>query len=454
MHKGKILFFLLLLSGGMQVARGQVYAPSADDSLSTAYNPSSADDIIYVFNRPSYQDNINASILALSPDRTEGWTFTWSRFNEATGSYIGVPGGGSGSSSAIDTISVSSGYRMVMTRAAESHTYRVWLVFNDYDVRVTNKDNEDKILFGYYNCASLDLRADTSLVPLTYRNPSTNELLYINTYYTIRWTTDNPEASNPSSQLITRVYNPPSADTWYILTLTDRFGLKRLDSAFYESIQSKAVLSATYVNLSDTSAYFRKDYGFYYDDGIKSAPGKYRFNLSGSENAAYYSIDFGDGQTYETASASERIIHEYILPGEYMAVLTTKSDAPYECIDTVSATAELVYAAFEMPNVFSPNDDGENDILTLYEDNNLFRSQDVSVVTIDITIFDRSGTRMHTYHGHIRDWRGWDGKVMNSNRNAPEGVYYYVISFLYAFEEGDQPISKEVMKGFFHLFRQ
>ena len=140
MPKGKILVFLLLLVGGFHPVGGQVYAPAADDSLSAAYNPPSGTDIVYVFNRPSFQENLTVSITALPPDRTSGWTFNWSRFNEGSGTYSDVPGGGSGSSSSIDTLTVTSGYRMVMTKAAESHTYRVWLIFNDYDVEVTNKD--------------------------------------------------------------------------------------------------------------------------------------------------------------------------------------------------------------------------------------------------------------------------------------------------------------------------
>lgn len=319
---------------------------------------------------------------------------------------------------------------------------------------VTNKDGEDKLAFGYYNCSSLDLRSDTTLKPLSYHEPFVDTTIYIHDYYTIRWTTDNPEASNPSSRLITRVNNPPASDTWYIITLTDMFGLKRSDSVLYESIQSKAIINASYVNLGDTSVYPGKPYGFYYNNGILSAPGKYRFNLSASKNAATYIIDFGDGQSYETTSYEEEIIHEFALPGNYDVVLTTKSAPPFECADTTSFTAELAYSGLSLPNVFTPNDDGDNDLLVLYDDNNVFRSEDVSILAIDIAIFDRSGHKMHEYSGNMRDWMGWDGKVMHSNRNAPEGVYYYVISYLYTFEDEQNPIGNSIMRGFFHLFRE
>ncbi len=454
MPKGNFFLFLMFFVAGFSTAAAQIYAPAADDSLAAAYDPPSDDDVVYVFNIPAFEGSRTDSIVALPPDRTTGWEFQWSVYNYNTLSYDILPPPETGSSSAVDTITVNSGYQVVMSKGATNHTFRVWLVFNDYDVTVTNKDGEDKLAFGYYNCSSLDLRSDTTLKPLSYTEPFVDTTIYIHDYYTIRWTTDNPEASNPSSHLITRVNNPPASDTWYIITLTDIFGLKRSDSVFYESIQSEAIINASYVNLGDTSVYPGKPYGYYYNNGILSAPGKYRFNLSASKNTATYILDFGDGQSYETTSSDEEIIHEFALPGNYDVVLTTKSAPPFECADTASFTAELVYSGLSLPNVFTPNDDGDNDLLILYDDNNMFRSEDVSILAIHITIFDRSGHKMHEYSGSMRDWMGWDGKVMHSNRNAPEGVYYYVISYLYTFEDEQNPIGNNIMKGFFHLFRE
>jgi gliding motility-associated-like protein len=122
----------------------------------------------------------------------------------------------------------------------------------------------------------------------------------------------------------------------------------------------------------------------------------------------------------------------------------------------VATEAELVYATaenFAFPNVFSPNSDGENDIFAP-QSNNVFRSSDVSVTLIDITIFDKQGRKVHAYSGSMRDWQGWDGRIMNSNREAPEGVYFYAISFLGAWEDKINPVGNKVLKGFFHLYRQ
>jgi gliding motility-associated-like protein len=445
------LLMISLLTGS---AAAQIYAPAADDSFPAIYNPPGGTDEVFVFNRPGYQEAVTASIVAVSPDGLSGWSFQWAVFDPVSKVYKNIPGSGSGYSSEVDTLSVPSGYQVLMTKGASSQIFRIWVLMNDLDVNITNKDAEDKLLFGYYNCSSLDLRADTTLVPQYYYNPDTKVRIRVNINYIIRWRTDNSEASTPSSKLITRVTNPPSSDTWYILTLTDPYGISRSDSVFYESIQSEAKLAVPeYINLSDETEYPGKNYGSYYSDGIYSAPGKFRFNLSGSRNMVSYELDFGDGEVFESGGDTLEVVHEYLKPGAYKVVLTTKSEKPYECLDSVSAEAELYYSKFALPNVFTPNDDGNNDVISLEKSNDVFRSEDVSVVSIEIAIFDRAGLKVHDYSGDIRDWGGWDGKVRQSNRNAPEGVYFYVITALYYYKQGQNTLSEETYKGFFHLYR-
>jgi hypothetical protein len=456
-----LLFVGTVLTCSLQA---QIFAPAANATFNATYNPPGGTDKVFIFNRPTYKAEIIASIKAVSIDSMADWSFHWSVYNTVTKVYNVIPVTSFGMFSEIDTITVSSGYRVEMTRGAETAVFRIWLLINDLGLEITNKDEEDRLLFGYYNCSSLDLRADTTKTPLYYFNPLTGARVNVYNPYIIRWKTDNDEASIPPSSLITRVNRPPSEDTWYILKLTDNFGLQRSDSVFYESIQSKASMISTYINLSDSLEYPGKLYGYFYEDGIKSAPGKYRFDVSGSRNMVSYEIDFGDDETVILGSDSLYVVHEYKKPGIYKAVLTTKSASPFECLDSVSVEADLKYADAEhfiMPNVFTPNNDGENDRLELsdnlsdlYSNNNFFRSLDLSVVTIDISIFSRSGRKVHEFSGNIRDWKGWDGKVMNSNRDAPEGVYFYVITEFSAYVDKTNPIDKKILKGFLHLYRE
>jgi hypothetical protein len=462
-----VTYAYLFLFGCLQA---QIFAPAASYSFNAVYDKVTSSDKVFVFNRPAYQAEVIASIVAVSVDSTTGWTFQWSVFDPADTSYHAIGLAGSGLSSEIDTISISSGYQVEISKGTERDTFRVWLIFNDLDLKITNKDSKNKLEYGYYTCKALDLYADTTKIPLYYYHPDSGDQVKVVNSYLIRWTTDNVNTSNPARFLITRVNTPPYDDTWYILTVTDNFNLQRKDSVFYETIQTKADLSAKYVSLNDSSEYPDNfvNYDNFYDSLSHSAPGKYRFDISASKNVARYEIIFGDGDTLISSLDDTLIVvHEYKKPGNYKVVLTTLSAE--NCKDSISSQADeivLEYAKgagglqnFVIPNVFTPNADNQNDKLVINETvpgegNNVFRTGDVSVLTIDITIFDRAGHKVHSYAGSIREWEGWNGLIKDSNRQAPEGVYFYVITLLTAYEDKEYPISDKVKSGYFHLYRK
>ncbi len=82
----------------------------------------------------------------------------------------------------------------------------------------------------------------------------------------------------------------------------------------------------------------------------------------------------------------------------------------------------MVRSQLIIPNVFSPNGDGVNDYF-------VFKHQ--SLKTCKISIVDRNGKMI--YKREIEDiytWDGWNGNLHDSNRNAPEGQYYFVVEAL------------------------
>jgi gliding motility-associated-like protein len=68
-----------------------------------------------------------------------------------------------------------------------------------------------------------------------------------------------------------------------------------------------------------------------------------------------------------------------------------------------------------LPNVFSPNGDGIND---------LYRPQRTSYVErVEMTIFNRWGVQVfYTEDPDVN----WDGKINRTDRLAAPGVYYYI----------------------------
>ena len=89
---------------------------------------------------------------------------------------------------------------------------------------------------------------------------------------------------------------------------------------------------------------------------------------------------------------------------------------------TVTGCPAQVY----VPNIFSPNDDGENDRFTVYARN---------ARTFALSVYDRWGSLVFQEKGDIL--RGWDGQI--SGRPAEAGVYAYTVSFV---EEGKAAVQR------------
>ena len=116
----------------------QIFSPAAADSFPAVYNPSGGTDQVFIYNQAVYLGDLSASITALPVNRLSGWTFQWSVYDRISQTYIDLPGSTTGGYSVIDTIHVSSGYQVTMTKGDTMHVFRVWLVFNDYDVEIND----------------------------------------------------------------------------------------------------------------------------------------------------------------------------------------------------------------------------------------------------------------------------------------------------------------------------
>ena len=107
------------------------------------------------------------------------------------------------------------------------------------------------------------------------------------------------------------------------------------------------------------------------------------------------------------------------------------------CRDTLSLNfaggSMSDYLKFEMPNVFTPNGDGLNELFCPVGLENEF--------CFTLWIYNRWGTRIFQSNENTTCW---DGVVDHSGVPASDGVYYYVILL-------DDNVTQE--QGFLHLFR-
>ncbi|MEL6674397.1 MAG: PKD domain-containing protein [Bacteroidota bacterium] len=119
--------------------------------------------------------------------------------------------------------------------------------------------------------------------------------------------------------------------------------------------------------------------------------------------------DFGDGQV----SSEQNPDHTYQAPGSYQVSLTVTD--VNGCVSTLVLGPYIVLAPdLFVPNVFSPNADGINDV---------FRVEYRGVESYDIQIFDRWGREV--FLSNVPD-EPWDGIDPQGNR-VNEGVFYYAL---------------------------
>ncbi|MCB0754336.1 MAG: gliding motility-associated C-terminal domain-containing protein, partial [Flavobacteriales bacterium] len=137
--------------------------------------------------------------------------------------------------------------------------------------------------------------------------------------------------------------------------------------------------------------------------------------------------DFGDGNTSMLQNPS----HNYGSPGSYWVTLIASNNG---CEDTVTTGLE-VKVIIDIPNVFTPNNDGVNDVIWL-------QGTDLELITMKV--FNRWGHSVWASEGRQFSWSG----KTSSGVDCEAGTYYYVIEMKYK----DGNISEQT--GFFTLIRE
>jgi gliding motility-associated-like protein len=122
---------------------------------------------------------------------------------------------------------------------------------------------------------------------------------------------------------------------------------------------------------------------------------------------------FGNGATASnTNNASVSTV--YNSPGIYTVVLVAKKGT---CVDTAYRIIKVdVPSSMEVPNIFTPNKDGVNDVFRLIASN---------LTQVHVIIFDRWGNRVYEVESNTGNFV-WDGKNLQGKECA-SGVYFYII---------------------------
>lgn len=125
---------------------------------------------------------------------------------------------------------------------------------------------------------------------------------------------------------------------------------------------------------------------------------------AGTGTLATWLWDFGDG----TTSTEQNPQHQYSDTGSYnVTLIVTNSEG---CTDTFNVVVTVIELPVFVPNVFTPNGDGFNDLLVFAALEQFPGSK--------LWIYNRWGTMLYSSNDYKNDWDG---------DNATDGVYYFIL---------------------------
>jgi len=133
-------------------------------------------------------------------------------------------------------------------------------------------------------------------------------------------------------------------------------------------------------------------------------------NNSSTGPTVSYTWVFGDG----TANSNQfEPTHTYTNLGNYSAVLIVTDGV---CFDTATVVIEVVgQSTILIPNVFTPNSDGSNDVFTV---------DGTNLESVEGQIFNRWGQKLYEWNG-VKG--SWDGRTQ-AGTEVPDGTYFYIIN--------------------------
>jgi len=154
-------------------------------------------------------------------------------------------------------------------------------------------------------------------------------------------------------------------------------------------------------------------------------------SLGSGSITSVWSFGNGSSQTNSTTIAASV---SYTAPGSYTVMLLASKGA---CLDTSFKIIKVdIPSKLEVPNVFTPNGDGSNDIFFLKVAN---------ITQVLAVILDRWGNKVYEVLSNTGNI-AWDGKNF-AGKECASGVYFYIIK-----GEGKDD-KKYEMKGNVSLFR-
>lgn len=148
-----------------------------------------------------------------------------------------------------------------------------------------------------------------------------------------------------------------------------------------------------------------------------AAPLEFRFSVD-EEDGCRYEWNFARDASFDDVFLSRferETIYSFTESGQFFVRLMVTNTETDETQTSDVFMIQIAESELKVPNAFSPNGDGVNDI---------FKVSHKSLVRFQAYIFNRWGQELYRWNlSHIDD--GWDGTA--HGRQVPEGVYFIVV---------------------------
>jgi gliding motility-associated-like protein len=340
-------------------------------------------------------------------------TFTWGKYNPASGSFDFILSENAVSSSL--TGLADGGYQVRFNESGKDYVFRAWVI---------NSWIQSTAAISESNCQSFQLHGSATGPEYKYYDLSSRQPVSVNPGYQYTWLTD--------SKIIASIQNftispPPSKNTNYRLEVTDRTGCNQFNDITYESIVAKALFSWSTgqkadPQFSNPEAPVKIEF---HNESENADADKYEWYLYKSrEDIDKQSSVAGKKDSTLIKIFDENPVYTYENSGRYkVKLIAAKETANFTCRDTFYLENYIVVdtSLVKVAPVFTPNGDGVNDVLII---------KTRSLKSLDFQIFNRWGNSVH--HFYKNDYipedseiAAWNGRI--NDKTASPGVYFYVV---------------------------
>lgn len=430
-----VTFFLFLLCGLSLQLSAQIRFQGLEGVQTNNYN----NQLLYAV--PDSQNSGRFGQIVFEPQAGgAGWTFSWT--------YNGMQQPAVAEDSVLTVDIPGSGYfTFEAKRNGEVSKPEPFHIFFDYvpDFTITLSD--------IYNCTEITIdQIENFSIPeyRPYNAPDIpfygdKDIEYLASTNKNPWVIDygSTPLENYRFALLEKKVAVSYEDLKVFVTITDKFGIPwKSNTVDYTSVipqakaelvfdqvdavgqvneeMGQAPLTVAFRNQSSANS-DRFEWLLYKDTASMTAPSP---NLLDSLIGGRIRIEPEFDYTYENT-------------GRYKVVLIAINDAENKCADTIAPLyVNVLESLLEVPNVFTPNGDGKNDV---------FMVKGLSLEDFHAVILNRWGRKVYEWSD---PYGGWDGRI--NGKYANPGTYFYIVT-----ARGREKVNppKYVKKGALMLIR-